>query len=139
MALIEINTNPPENHLKIFGRYLFPVFTLLLSFVLSKWGVGRTGITICLSIGVLVMMIGWTNYKLVRYIMIGLMVRSLPIALTVSYLALFIAYYVVITPTGLIMRVFGKDLLSVRIDEQSESYWIDHSGTPEPQQYFRQF
>ena len=84
-------------------------------------------------------MIGWTNYKLVRYLMIGLMVLSLPIALTVSYLALFIAYYVVITPTGLIMRVFGKDLLSVRIDEQSESYWIDHSGTPEPQQYFRQF
>ena len=139
MALIEINTNPPENRLKIFGRYLFPVFTLLLSFVLSKWGVGRTGITICLSVGVLVMMIGWTNYKLVRYFMIGLMVLSLPIALTVSYLALFIAYYVVITPTGLIMRVFGKDLLSIRIDEQSESYWIDHSGTPEPQQYFRQF
>lgn len=139
MALIEINTNPPENHLKIFGRYLFPVFTLLLSYVLSKWGVGRTGITVCLSSGLLVMMIGWTNYKLVRYLMIGLMILSLPIALTVSYLALLIAYYVVITPTGLIMRLFGKDLLSIRVDKQTESYWIDHPGSPEPQQYFRQF
>ena len=139
MALIEINTNPPESHLKVFGRYLFPLFTILLSYVLSKWGVGRTGIVICLSSGLLVMMIGWTNYKLIRFLMIGLMILSLPIALTVSYLALLIAYYVVITPTGFIMRVLGKDLLSIRIDEESESYWIEHPGLPEPQRYFRKF
>lgn len=34
-------------------------------------------------------------------------------------------FLVVVTPTGLIMRVFGKDLLCKRIDKSAKTYWID--------------
>lgn len=33
-------------------------------------------------------------------------------------------FYLVVTPTGLIMRLLGKDLLRLRFDPQAESYWI---------------
>ena len=33
-------------------------------------------------------------------------------------------YYGVVTPTGLLMRLFGKDVLSLRTDPKQQSYWI---------------
>jgi saxitoxin biosynthesis operon SxtJ-like protein len=33
-------------------------------------------------------------------------------------------YYVSVTPTGLIMRVLGKDLLRLKLDRNAETYWI---------------
>ena len=34
-------------------------------------------------------------------------------------------FFLVVTPTGLIMRVFGKDLLCKKIDKSAKTYWID--------------
>jgi hypothetical protein len=34
-------------------------------------------------------------------------------------------FYLVVTPTGLVMRMLGKDLLRLRFDRQAKSYWID--------------
>jgi hypothetical protein len=33
-------------------------------------------------------------------------------------------FYVTIMPIGLIMRLFGKDVLSLRIDKNRPSYWV---------------
>ncbi|MEM6645390.1 MAG: SxtJ family membrane protein [Bacteroidota bacterium] len=35
-----------------------------------------------------------------------------------------LAYVIAITPTGLIMRLRGKDLLNRRIDREAETYWV---------------
>ena len=42
----------------------------------------------------------------------------------VSPLALGILFYFVVTPTGLLMRIFGKDPLRLRFDAAADSYWI---------------
>ena len=42
-------------------------------------------------------------------------------------LILIVVYYVLLTPIGLIMRVFGKDPLDKKIDKDVDSYWIDRS------------
>ena len=39
-------------------------------------------------------------------------------------LALAILFYGVVTPTGLLMRLFGKDPLRLRFDREAKSYWI---------------
>ncbi len=41
-----------------------------------------------------------------------------------SPLALGIVFYIVIFPTGLLMRIFINDPLRLRIDPNLESYWI---------------
>lgn len=42
----------------------------------------------------------------------------------VSPIALCVLFYGVVTPTGLLMRLAGKDLLRLRQDKQAKSYWI---------------
>jgi hypothetical protein len=42
----------------------------------------------------------------------------------VSPIALAILFYGVVTPTGLLMRLFGKDPLRLRFDREAKSYWI---------------
>lgn len=43
----------------------------------------------------------------------------------VSPIALGVMFYGVVTPTGLIMRLVGKDPLRLRIDKSADSYWIE--------------
>ena len=35
-----------------------------------------------------------------------------------------LAFYLVISPFGLLLRLLGKDLLNLRFDQERESYWI---------------
>jgi hypothetical protein len=42
----------------------------------------------------------------------------------VSPIALGIVFYVAVMPTGLIMRLLGKDPLRLRFDPAAQSYWI---------------
>ncbi len=43
----------------------------------------------------------------------------------VSPLVLGIMFFLVITPIGLLMRAVGKDLLRLKFDKRSSSYWIE--------------
>ena len=36
-------------------------------------------------------------------------------------------YFVTVLPTGLIMRLLGKDLLKQKLDKNAKSYWIERS------------
>ena len=49
-------------------------------------------------------------------------------------------FYLVITPTGLLMRLFGKDFLDEKIDRSSKSYWVKKErGSFDPKNYERLF
>lgn len=43
----------------------------------------------------------------------------------VSPVALAVLFYGVVTPTGLLMRLAGKDPLRLRLDKSANSYWIE--------------
>jgi hypothetical protein len=58
----------------------------------------------------------------------------------VSPLALGIVFYVAILPTGLLMRMFGKDPLRLRFQPTAKSYWIKREPTgPTPESFNNQF
>ena len=50
----------------------------------------------------------------------GLLIGSIvaPIVIT-------LIYFVTVVPTGLIMRLLGKDLLKQKLDKNAKSYWIE--------------
>ncbi len=50
----------------------------------------------------------------------GLLIGSIvaPIVMT-------LIYFVTVLPTGLIMRLLGKDLLNQKLDKNAKSYWIE--------------
>jgi len=35
-----------------------------------------------------------------------------------------VVFFLVITPIGLVMKIIGKDLLSIKYDKKKETYWI---------------
>ena len=39
-------------------------------------------------------------------------------------------FYLVLTPTGLLLRLFGKDVLDEKIDRAATSYWIKRDAVP---------
>ncbi|MGH6610354.1 MAG: SxtJ family membrane protein [Burkholderiaceae bacterium] len=58
----------------------------------------------------------------------------------VSPLVLGIMFFLVVTPIGLVMRLFGKDLLRLRFEKAASTYWIDRSPPgPKPDSIDHQF
>jgi hypothetical protein len=58
----------------------------------------------------------------------------------VSWLALSIVFFLLVTPTGILMRLLGKDLLRLRLETDAESYWIERDPPgPAPDSFLQQF
>jgi len=58
----------------------------------------------------------------------------------VSPVVLAILYYGVVTPTGFLMRLAGKDPLRLRFDKAARSYWIERKPPgPAPESLKDQF
>ena len=56
----------------------------------------------------------------------GIMVRS-PENNCISPIIMGIIFFIVVTPIGIIMRLFKKDLLNLKFNKK-ETYWIDKKG-----------
>ncbi len=54
----------------------------------------------------------------------------------VNTLILTLAYYLVITPTGLIKRLFGGSPLPLKPDRQIQSYWVTRTRPSQPKEQF---
>jgi hypothetical protein len=52
------------------------------------------------------------------------------LGIVMTHIILTLAYFLVITPIGLIMRLFGRDPMRRKFDRSASSYWIpvDHDG-----------
>ena len=49
----------------------------------------------------------------------GLMLGAIISPIVMSFI-----FFLVVTPTGIIMKIIGKDLLNKRFDQKKTSYWI---------------
>jgi len=55
-------------------------------------------------------------------------------------LIMFLIFYLVFTPVGLVLRLLRKDLIKQRWDKEAESYWIRRPETPfDPKRYENQY
>lgn len=58
----------------------------------------------------------------------------------VSPLVLGLLFFLTVTPTGLVMRLTGKDPLRLKLQPEAESYWINREPPgPDPQTMTKQF
>lgn len=65
---------------------------------------------------------------------------GLLLAAVVGPVAIGIVYLTTIVPTGLLMRLLGKDPLRLRIDPSARSYWVERSPPgPDPKGMPNQF
>jgi hypothetical protein len=69
------------------------------------------------------------------WLMLGLALHA-----CISPVVMALLYYTTVTPVGLLLRLLGKDVLRLRIDRASPTYWIERQPPgPAPDTMRRQF
>ena len=109
---------------KSFGIVFFIVFLLIAIYPLMNNGELRIW---SLIIAIIFLILGLINSKVLTplnklWIKFGLLLGKV-----ISPLIMGIIFFLVVTPTALIMRIIGKDLLNLKFNNKN-SYWIEKTG-----------
>ncbi|HUT88042.1 MAG TPA: SxtJ family membrane protein [Thermoguttaceae bacterium] len=137
MSIIRINRDPTRLQLFVFGLAWLLFFGVVGALV---WGRGGASL-VALGMGaaaVIVPLVGMVCPRFLRMVYLGMAYAAFPIGFVVSHLLLAVVYYLVLTPTGLLMRAFGHDPMGRRFDPGASSYWVPRKGPPSADRYFRQ-
>jgi hypothetical protein len=91
------------------------------------------------ELGGLVAVVVWIAPAAGKKLYVGWMLAAQPIGWTISHLVLAAVYYLVLTPIGLLMRLFGRDPMQRHFDRSATSYWVKRPTEADPSRHFRQF
>ena len=108
-----------------FGLVFFVVFLFIALYPLSKQGEIRVW---SLIISLIFLFLGLLNSKILSplnkiWFKFGIILGKI-----ISPLVMGIIFFLVVTPIGLLMRLFKKDILSLKFDKNSQTYWIEKNG-----------
>ena len=139
MSIVQINTNPTRRELNQFG-FIWLGFVALFG-VIAFFKFNSPTVARWLWIAaVVVPIVGWLVPAIMRLIFLGMSYLAWPIGFVVSHVVLAVVYYLVLTPIGLLTRLFGYDSMKKKFDREAASYWIERSPEAvENKRYFRQF
>jgi hypothetical protein len=139
MALLQINTNPSNRELRQFAAIWLPaacgVLAAMAWFKLG-WMWPSVGLV---AVGCVLGVAGYLRPAIVRPVFVGWLYAAFPIGWTISHGILAALYYLVMTPLGLVLRMFVKDPMERNFDRQATSYWQPHVQRRNAADYFRQF
>jgi len=129
---------PTARELRYFGLLLAAFFGVVGIVALWRW---HTPVAAGLSwsLALMVACAYYTLPPLRRPLLLTWRAMLRPLEQTVSYLVLAIAYYLVFTPVGLVLRLLGRDPLVRGFEPQSQSYFVRRQSESDPARYFRQF
>lgn len=146
--LIELDLSPDDAKLRQFGWIALVGFGLVAalayteSLVFASFPLGENRVPVAgalAGLGVLSALIGlvWPRGNWPIYV--GLSLLAFPIGFVLSWVILGTLYFLIITPTGLVMRAIGHDPLQRRFEPDAETYWSDARPTRPRDSYFRQY
>jgi hypothetical protein len=91
------------------------------------------------ALAIVVGVAGLVRPAWIRPIFVGWMVLAFPIGWTISLVLLGLVFYGLFLPIGLVMRLLGRDALSLRPRPDLVSYWQVRPAQGDVRRYFRQF
>lgn len=139
MALIKINWNPERRELRMFAALWLPLFALVVGSMLHfRFGLPLAAKWVW-AVGAGLAVLGLASSSIARLVYVGLICLTFPIGFVVSHVAMLVIYFLVLTPIGLCLRIFGYDPMERRIETDKESYWHARDPKRKASSYFRQF
>ena len=109
---------------KNFGLVFFVIFILIALWPLLKDGNIRIWSVI---VSIIFLILGLLNSKILTPLNKLWMRFGILLGKIVSPIVMGIVYFGVVTPIGLIMKLFGKDILNLKIDKNKNTYWSPKS------------
>jgi hypothetical protein len=138
MALLEKGAGPSRLELRWFGVIFF-VFTAVLGSLVLSFGAPLVASGVIWGIG-LTVCAAYYALPSTRYLIYDVwMALVFPIGWVFSHLLMAVLFYLVLTPTGLVMRLFGWDGLMRKRRPDAETYWLAVDEETETRRYFQQF
>ncbi len=126
-----------ERDLRKFGLLVGGVFAVLgLLFLIRH----KAHYPYFLMPGVVLTVSGAIFPRALRTIYIAWMAVAVVLGFVMAHIILTLFFFLVITPIGLVARLFGKDFLGLKLDRQGATYWIRREQKSKAQaNYERQF
>jgi polyferredoxin len=127
-----------KGELRKFGLVVGGVFALIAALF---WWRGSEYSWIFVTLAAPLILLGAVKPGLLKWVYLAWMTLGLALGLIVSTVLLTLFYYLLLTPVGLLARLFGKDFLDRKIQPEAESYWRkrEASGPKPPKNYEQQF
>ncbi|MFQ5423095.1 MAG: SxtJ family membrane protein [Phycisphaerae bacterium] len=143
MAIIKIDWHPDARTLRSFGLIGFCAFGAFSLLALGRvWMFAKLPANAWVVLGPLAVgcgLLALTAPRLLRPLYLLLSVVGYPIGLVVSHVVLFVIFYFVVTPVGLVFKAIGRDAMHRRWDAAAASYWVRRRSPESVKRYFRQF
>lgn len=137
MSLIPVERNPSRRQLAIFGLVWLAAFAVFGGMAL--WRGNLPWMAALWGVAVLVPGVGCFVPALLRGVYVAMAWLTLPLGVVVSLTVLAAVYYLVLAPTGLLLRLSGYDPMCRRRDPKAVSYWMPRAPADDIRRYFRQF
>ena len=105
-----------------FGILFFIVFLIIGFYPMYK---GENPNIFFLVLSLPFIILGLLNSKILTPFNMAWIKLGEILGLIIAPIVMAIVYFIVLTPISLIVRVFGKDILNMKLDKKLESYWIN--------------
>jgi Saxitoxin biosynthesis operon protein SxtJ len=123
--------------LRRFGLTVGGVFVLLGVVLLLRH---KSSYPFFLAAGAILTAGGAIWPRALKYVYIAWMALAFTLGFVMSNVILILFFFIVVTPIGLLARLFGKDFLARKWNTQAASYWIQRpKETKTAESYERQF
>ena len=122
MTEISVHASTVQSSEKSFGIVFSIVFLIVALYPL----INSAGLRIwALVVSIIFFLLAFLMPKILvipnkLWFKFGLLISSIVAPIVMAFV-----YFVTVLPTGLIMRLLGKDLLKQRLDKNDKSYWIE--------------
>ena len=138
MPLVEIKLKPSRRELKWFGLWMSLFLGAVGMVIYFKVEAEGVAYAIWIVAGLLTT-IYYALRPMRRPIYLGWMYTFYPLGWTISHLVLALVYYMIITPIGVVLRLFGHDSTQRKRDPHASTYWTARRHGESNTRYFRQF
>ena len=109
-----------------FGLVFFVVFLIVSLWPLTSVGSIRIWSAI---ISAVFLILGLINSRLLTPLNVLWFKFGMILGAIISPIIMGIVFFLVVTPTGFILRIMGKDLLNKKYDKEKETYWIKRDAS----------
>jgi hypothetical protein len=120
-----------KSEIKMGTNRSFGLVFFIVLLIISIWPVGQGEkiLILPLIISLFFLLLGLFNSKFLTplnklWFKFGMLLGSI-----ISPIVMGLIFFIVMTPIGLLMKIFNKDLLKKNYNEDKESYWIKKNQT----------
>ena len=120
-----------SDKIKISSNRSFGLLFFVIFLVISLWPLtSESSIRIwSVIISAVFLILGLINSRLLTPLNVLWFKLGMILGAIISPIVMGIVFFLVVTPTGFILRIMGKDLLNKKYEKEKKTYWIKRNAS----------